>query len=120
MIKNKNIGKEVAYIFLYLKCPLKMLSEIDAYKEDKKDIDNIIDTLDKWEMGFYKERNLNFVTPEELLDVYYKLEELNEKYFLTSTNHPQDGLFDEAYIWMWKLMLLRKDIIENMEGNKDK
>ena len=49
---------------------------------------------------------------EEVLEVYYKFDELKEKYLYDPSYGIEGELTDELVIWMWELMLSRKKQIE--------
>ena len=59
-----------------------------------------------------KTGTLDFITPKELLDIYYKIEDIKDRYLYNSSIGNEGELSDYLSIWMWNLMVLRKDIID--------
>lgn len=61
---------------------------------------------------FKKTGTLDFITPKELLDIYYEIEDIKDSYLYNSSIGNEGELSDYLSIWMWNLMVLRKDIID--------
>ena len=62
--------------------------------------------------NFEKTGILDFITPKELLDIYYEIEDIKDRYLYNSSIGNEGELSDCLSIWMWNLMVLRKDIID--------
>ena len=80
-------------------------------------IKKILDTVINWGAVFQEENSLSFITSEKLLDIYYKLDSLKDKYLYDDKIGDESELSDEVTIWMWELMELRKKSIELEDNN---
>lgn len=92
--------------------PLSMMAKLKTYQNDHKEIKQILDKIVEWSTKFQTIRNLDFITPDELLDIYNKLDKLKEKYIFEVDTGNEDELTDEAVIWLSEIMQLRKKIID--------
>lgn len=50
---------------------------------------------------FQNDRNLFFIEPEKLLDVYYRLDALKDKHLCDHNIGNESELSDEVVIWMY-------------------
>lgn len=94
---------------------LGIMSKHDSYMPDREILNHLLNVVLKWKKKFQVQRKLSFISREELLEVYNKLEDLKEKYLYDSSFGDEVELSDKAVIWMWELMLLRKKQIEGNE-----
>ena len=94
---------------------LGIMSKHDSYMPDREILNHLLNVVLKWKQKFQVQRKLSFISREELLEVYNKLEDLKEKYLYDSSFGDEVELSDKAVIWMWELMLLRKKQIEGNE-----
>lgn len=94
---------------------LGIMSKHDSYMPDREILNHLLNVVLKWKKKFQVQRKLSFISREELLEVYNKLEDLKEKYLYDSSFGDEVELSDKAVIWMWELMLLRKKPIEGNE-----
>ena len=62
--------------------------------------------------NFEKTGTLDFITPKELLNIYYEIEDIKDRYLYNNSIGNEGELSDYLSIWMWNLMVLRKDIID--------
>ena len=92
--------------------PLSMMAKLKTYQNDHKEIKQILDKIVEWSTKFQTIRNLDFITPDELLDIYNKLDKLKEKYIFEVDTGNEDELTDEAVIWLSEIMQLRKRLID--------
>ncbi len=92
--------------------PLSMMAKLKTYQNDHKEIKQILDKIVEWSTKFQTIRNLDFITPDELLDTYNKLDKLKEKYIFEVDTGNEDELTDEAVIWLSEIMQLRKKLID--------
>ena len=83
-----------------------------SYTSDKTELNDLLNKVLAWKKKFQKQHNLTFLSREEVLEVYYKFDELKEKYLYDPSYGIEGELTDELVIWMWELMLLRKKQIE--------
>ena len=94
-----------------------MMANLKTYQNDHKEIKQILDKIVEWGTKFQTIRNLDFIMPNELLDIYNKLDKLKEKYIFEVDTGNEDELSDEAVIWLSEIMQLRKKLI-NMRGEE--
>lgn len=107
--KFKDIGKEIADTFSKIKNVIKEMFSYQSYNEAYKELNYLLTVFTLWEKTFKKTGTLDFITPKELLDIYYKIE---DRYLYNSSIGNEGELSDCLSIWMWNLMVLRKDIID--------
>ncbi len=108
---------DIEIAFARLIGPLSIMSVLNSYKEDFQEIKKILDTVINWGAVFQEENSLSFITSEKLLDIYYKLDSLKDKYLYDDKIGDESELSDEVTIWMWELMELRKKSIELEDNN---
>ena len=118
--ENYKIISEIEVAFARLIGPLSIMSVLDSYKKEHKEIKGILDIIVKWGAIFAKKENLFFINANELLDIYNRLESIKDKFLFDSNLGNESELSDEAVIWMWEIMLLRKKQIERNEENGKK
>ena len=90
------------------------LATASVFKDFEKKHNNykeILNIIIKWSAEYEEKKDLSLINHVELLDVYYKIQELNIDLITKS----QSELSDKIEIWYWDLMLLRKSQIE--KGN---
>ena len=110
--KIKDIGKEIADTFSKIKNVIKEMFSYQSYNEAYKELNYLLTVFTFWEKTFKKTGTLDFITPKELLDIYYKIEDIKDRYLYNSSIGNEGELSDYLSIWMWNLMVLRKDIID--------
>ena len=111
MEKKKTIS-EIENTFDKLITSLEEMNNSSIFKEEHKDINDILNTIIKWNKEFQTKKTLAFIKKEELLDIYNRIEKIKDKYIYDVSLGDDEELSDEASIWMWELMLLRKKQIE--------
>lgn len=109
---NVSIEWEIEVAFSRLIGPLAIMAELKSYRISYKEIHTLIHIIAGWGARFQNDRNLFFIEPNELLDVYYRLDALKDKYLYDSSIGNESELSDEVVIWMYELMVLRKKQIE--------
>ena len=90
------------------------LATASVFKDFEKKHNNykeILNIIIKWSAEYEEKKDLSLINHVELLDVYYKIQELN----IDLITKFQSELSDKIEIWYWNLMLLRKAQIE--KGN---
>lgn len=73
---NVGIEWEIEVAFSRLIGPLAIMAELKSYKISYKEIHTLIHIIAGWGARFQNDRNLFFIEPEKLLDVYYRLDAL--------------------------------------------
>lgn len=110
--KIKDIGKEIADTFSKIKNVIKEMFSYQSYNEAYKELNYLLTVFTLWEKNFEKTGTLDFITPKELLDIYYEIEDIKDRYLYNSSIGNEGELSDCLSIWMWNLMVLRKDTID--------
>lgn len=103
---------EIEIAFARLIGPLSIMGALDSYNEAYDEIKELLNIIVEWGAKFEKQQNLFFINPEELLDVYNRLDNLKDQFLFNPNLGNENELSDEIVIWMWELMLLRKKQIE--------
>ena len=116
-LEEVNTIGEIDVAFARLIVPLATMGVLDIFKEDHEEIKKILDIVVKWSAEFQLKRTLSFISRENLLDVYERIEKLKDKYVYDVSLGDDNELSDRISIWMWEIMLLRKKQIE-MESEK--
>lgn len=109
---NVGIEWEIEVAFSRLIGPLAIMAELKSYKISYKEIHTLIHIIAGLGARFQNDRNLFFIEPDELLDVYYRLDALKDKHLCDPNIGNESELSDEVVIWMYELMVLRKKQIE--------
>ncbi len=112
---NMQLVSQIENAFHNLTDTLVQMSKHDSYISDREILNHLLNVVLKWEKDFQLQHQLAFISREELLEVYNKLESLKEKYLYDSSFGDEAELSDKSVIWMWELMLLRKEQIERKE-----
>ena len=110
--KIKDIGKEIADTFSKIKNVIKEMFSYQSYNEAYKELNYLLTVFTLWEKNFEKTGTLDFITPKEILDIYYEIEDIKDRYLYNSSIGNEGELSDCLSIWMWNLMVLRKDTID--------
>ena len=110
--KIKDIGKEIADTFFKIKNVIKEMCSYQSYNEAYEELNDLLTVFTLWEKTFKKTGTLDFITPKELLDIYHEIEDIKDRYLYNSSIGNEGELSDYLSIWMWNLMVLRKDIID--------
>lgn len=110
--KIKDIGKEIADTFFKIKNVIKEMCSYQSYNEAYEELNDLLTVFTLWEKNFKKTGTLDFITPKELLDIYHEIEDIKDRYLYNSNIGNEGELSDYLSIWMWNLMVLRKDIID--------
>ena len=111
---NLKIKSDIEIAFSRLIGPLAVMNVLDSYKEAHKEINDLLDIIVKWGAEFQLKQNLSFISREDLLDVYYRIDELKDKFLFDTTLGDESELSDEIVIWMMEILELRKKQIEKM------
>lgn len=111
-LKSSDIRGQIDIAFARLIGPLAIMTELKSYENSHKEIQSLLDTIIKWGAKFQSIQNLSFITKDEILNVYNRLDALKEKYLFDSNLGLENELSDEIVIWIYELMELRKEQIE--------
>ena len=95
---NVSIEWEIEVAFSRLIGPLAIMAELKSYRISYKEIHTLIHIIAGWGARFQNDRNLFFIEPNELLDVYYRLDALKDKYLYDSSIGNESELSDEVVI----------------------
>ncbi|MBR2833292.1 MAG: hypothetical protein IKE75_02550 [Bacilli bacterium] len=106
---------EIDVAFARLIGPLATMGALNIFKDDHEEIKKLLDIVVNWSAEFQLKRTLSFISREELLDIYERIEKLKDKYVYDVSLGDDNELSDDVSIWMWEIMLLRKKQIEGDE-----
>ena len=93
--------------------PLAIMNELETYKNIHEELLDLFHVIVKWGTRFQIEKNLDFIIPNEIIEIYNRMDKIKEDYLYDNT--PGNELSDEIVIWMYEIMKLRKKLIE-MKG----
>lgn len=110
--KKYKVQSDVEVAFARLIGPLTIISVLDSYNEEHQEIKKLLKIVVDWGANFQEKGNLNFITSDELLNIYNRLENIKDKYLYNDKIGNESELSDEIVIWMWEIMRLRKILIE--------
>ena len=88
------------------------MNVMNSFKDKHKDINQLLETIVKWAAEFQTNRDISFITNDEILKVYEGCDELKDKYLFDNNLGNESELTDEIVIWVLELMTLRKKLIE--------
>lgn len=98
--KDKKMMYEIEMVFNKLIGPIATMRKSDVFSEDNKELEDLLDIISIWSAKFQLQLDLSYISPEELLDVYNRLDKLKEKYLYEINACDEVELSDEAVIWM--------------------
>jgi len=104
---------ETEVAFARLIGPLAIMNELETYKNIHEELLDLFHIIVKWGTRFQIEKNLDFITPNEIIEIYNRMDKIKEDYLYDNT--PGNELSDEIVIWMYEIMQLRKNLIEMKE-----
>lgn len=104
---------EIEVAFARLIGPLAIMNELETYKNIHEELLDLFHVIVKWGTRFQIEKNLDFITPNEIIEIYNRMDKIKEDYLYDNT--PGNELSDEIVIRMYEIMQLRKKLIE-MKG----
>lgn len=104
---------EIEVAFARLIGPLAIMNELETYKNIHEELLDLFHVIVKWGTRFQIEKNLDFIIPNEIIEIYNRMDKIKEDYLYNNT--PGNELSDEIVIWMYEIMKLRKKLIE-MKG----
>lgn len=107
------VESEIEVAFARLIGPLAIMNELETYKNIHEELLDLFHVIVKWGTRFQIEKNLDFITPNEIIEIYNRMDKIKEDYLYDNT--PGNELSDEIVIWMYEIMKLRKKLIE-MKG----
>lgn len=119
MGKNVKENKEIKTTFEKLIEILTNILKLDSYKISYEDYNDLLKTILKWNKSYIVTKDLSLINHTQLLKVYNRIDDLSNKYIFNSTIGKESELADEAVIWIWELMKLRKNQIDRKEENKN-
>ncbi len=117
-LKDSDIREKIDIAFARLIGPLAIMSKLKSYESSQEEIHNLLDIITKWGAKFQSVQNLFFITSDEILDVYNRLDKLKDKFLFDTNLGFENELSDEIVIWMYELMELRKIQIERELKNE--
>lgn len=112
--KEYKTAAEIEVAFSRIIGPLSIMNIMDSFKDKRKDINQLLEIIVKWAAEFQTNRNMSFITNDEILKVYERCDELKDRYLFDNNLGNESELTDEIVIWVLELMSLRK---RQIEGN---
>lgn len=101
---------EIEVAFARLIGPLAIMNELETYNNIHDELLDLFHVIVKWGTRFQVERNLDFIIPDEIIEIYNRMDKIKEDYLYDNT--PGNELSDEIVIWIYEIMQLRKKLIE--------
>ncbi len=117
-LKSSDIRGQIDIAFARLIGPLAIMNELKSYENSHKEIQNLLDIIIKWGAKFQSTQNLLFITKDEILNTYNRLDALKEKYLFDNNLGFENELSDEIVVWIYELMELRKEQIERRKKHE--
>lgn len=111
-LKDSEIRGKIDIAFYRLIGPLVIMKELKSYESSREEIQDLLHIVAKWGAKFQSIQNLSFISSDEILNVYNRLDALKDKFLFDVNLGFECELSDEIVIWMYELMELRKIQIE--------
>lgn len=83
--KFKDIGKEIADTFFKIKNVIKEMCSYQSYNKAYEELNDLLTVFTLWEKTFKKTGTLDFITPKELLDIFYFMIDIKDRYLYNSS-----------------------------------
>ena len=114
MKKNQDtlIEANIEVAFSRLIGSLAIMKVLESYKESHDEIKKLLDIIVNWGAKFQINRDLSFIDSKELLDIYYRLDDLKDKYF--SRGNDKEINFEYFDFSKLKQFENELDIFENL------
>ena len=110
-MKNDNYSN-ILKTFINLIGFLKVITNFDSYSKDKKEFNNILETITNWMVKYEKERNLLFIDISVLENIYEKLDNFQTYYVCNNLLGSESEFSDFVLNWMQHLVIITKKEIE--------
>ncbi len=107
---NETFVKLMGYIAFILK--------FDSYKESYDEYNDILSIIGTWAVKYEKSRDLSFISPTQLSEIYKRIDDLQTKYICNDAMGSESELSDYVVNWMWRLRVIYKKFTD--ERNKEK
>ena len=71
---------EIEVAFARLIGPLAIMNELETYKNIHEELLDLFHVIVKWGTRFQIEKNLDFITPNEIIEIYNRMDKIKEDY----------------------------------------
>ena len=97
---------EIEVAFTRLIGTLAIMQELELYKDIRGELSNLFKTIVSWGAKFQIERNLNFITKEELINIHNRIDKIESHYVYLNYPGNETELSDEILIWFEEIFRL--------------
>ncbi|MGE5456512.1 MAG: hypothetical protein ACM3O4_05370 [Ignavibacteriales bacterium] len=102
---HETFVKLIGYITYILK--------FDSYKESYIEYSDILSKISMWAVNYEKSHDLSFINPNELNEIYERVDNLQTKYICNDNMGSESEFSDYVVNWMWHLILFNKKIVHD-------
>ena len=117
---SEPIYANINEIFIELMGYITFILKFDSYKESYDEYNDILSTIGVWAVKYEKRRDLSFVSPTELSEIYKRIDDLQTKYICNDTMGSESELSDYVVNWMWRLRVIYKKFLDERNENNVK
>lgn len=82
------------------------MQELVLYKDIRGELSNLFKIIVSWGAKFQIERNLNFITKKELINIHNKIDKIESRYVYLNYPGNETKLSDEILIWFEEIFRL--------------
>lgn len=97
---------EIEVAFTRLIGTIAIMQELELYKDICDELSNLFKTIVSWGAKFQIEKNLNFITKEELINIHNKIDKIESHYVYLNYLGNETELSDEILIWFEEIFRL--------------
>lgn len=108
---NNNYG-DISNLFIRLIGYLNLILKFKSYQEDYDNYKEILDFINNWAVLYEKNRTLNFINNNDLINIYEKADDLQTKYICNNKMGSESEFSDYVVNLIWKLRIHYKKCIE--------
>lgn len=102
----------VSNIFVRMIGYLNLILQFESYQEDHGEYGNILNIINKWAVQYEQSRNLNFISNNDLVNIYDKLDDLQTKYICNDKMGSESEYSDYVVNLFWNLRVIYKKCME--------
>lgn len=118
MSVENNYGN-ISNLFVRLIGYLNLILQFKSYQEDYSEYNKILKIINEWAVQYEKQRNLNFINNDELVDIYEKADELQTKYICNDKVGSESEFSDYVLNLLWDLRVVyKKNIVGGSKNVK--
>ena len=104
----ENSYGNISNIFVRLIGYLNLILQYESYQEDYSQYKQILNIITNWALQYEKNRNLNFINNDDLVNIYETSDNLQTKYICNDKTGSESEFSDYIVNLIWDLRVVYK------------